>query len=102
MAFQRRKPAAIGVKAHFPGFVEPALASPIEKVRSGERWIHEIQFDGCCVQLQISNDTIKVLTRRGYDWTASGTPEAFDSDNPTLREEDRAPRQLGRAGRTRL
>jgi bifunctional non-homologous end joining protein LigD len=36
MAFQRRKPAAIGVKAPFPGFIEPALATSIEKVPSGE------------------------------------------------------------------
>ena len=27
MAFQRKKPAAIGVKAAYPGFIEPALAS---------------------------------------------------------------------------
>ena len=26
MALQRRKPAAIGIKAVFPGFIEPALA----------------------------------------------------------------------------
>jgi bifunctional non-homologous end joining protein LigD len=32
VAFQRRKPAAIGVKAPLPGFIEPALATPIEKV----------------------------------------------------------------------
>jgi ATP-dependent DNA ligase len=102
MAFERRKPAAIGVTAHFPGFVEPALTSPIEKVPSGERWIHEIKFDGYRVQLQIANDTIKVLIRSGYDWTAAGTPQAFDSENPALREEDRAPRHLGRAGRTRV
>jgi bifunctional non-homologous end joining protein LigD len=54
MAFQRRKPAAIGVKAPYPGFVEPALASAIGKVPSGERWIHEIKFDGYRVQLHIS------------------------------------------------
>ena len=46
VAFQRNKPAAIGVKAPYPGFVEPALATSIEKVPSGERWIHEIKFDG--------------------------------------------------------
>ena len=46
MAFQRKKPMAIGVKAPFPGFVEPALATSIEKVPSGDRWIHEIKFDG--------------------------------------------------------
>ena len=69
MAFQRRKPAAIGVKAVFPGFIEPALASSIEKVPSGERWLHEIKFDGYRVQLHIANEDIKVFTRRGNDWT---------------------------------
>jgi bifunctional non-homologous end joining protein LigD len=39
MAFQRNKPAAIGIKAPFPGFIEPALASSIEKVPNGDRWI---------------------------------------------------------------
>jgi bifunctional non-homologous end joining protein LigD len=42
MAFQRRKPPAIGIKAPFPGFSEPALATSIDKVPKGERWIHEI------------------------------------------------------------
>jgi hypothetical protein len=28
MAFQRKKPATIGINAHFPGFIEPALANP--------------------------------------------------------------------------
>jgi bifunctional non-homologous end joining protein LigD len=35
--YQRRKPAPIGAEAYFPGFVEPALASSIEMVPSGER-----------------------------------------------------------------
>jgi hypothetical protein len=33
MAFQRRKAAAIGVKAPYPGFIDP------EFVPSGTRWI---------------------------------------------------------------
>lgn len=69
MAFQRRKPAAIGIKAPFPGFVEPALASSIEKVPSGARWIHEIKFDGYRVQVHLANEAVKVFTRRGHDWT---------------------------------
>ena len=69
MAFQRRKPAAIGVKAPYPGFVEPALASTIGKVPAGERWIHEIKFDGYRVQLHIINEAARILTRRGHDWT---------------------------------
>jgi bifunctional non-homologous end joining protein LigD len=69
MAFQRKKPAAIGVKARFPGFIEPSLATSIEKVPSGARWLHEIKFDGYRVQLHIANEDIKVFTRRGNDWT---------------------------------
>src|SRR5258705_4393093 len=69
MAFQRKKREAIGVKAAFPGFIEPALATSIEKVRRGARWVHEIKFDGYRVQLHIANDDIKVFTRRGNDWT---------------------------------
>jgi bifunctional non-homologous end joining protein LigD len=38
VAFQRRKPTAIGIKAPYPGFIEPALATSIDKVPSGERW----------------------------------------------------------------
>src|SRR5882757_9643841 len=69
MAFQRKKPVAIGIKAPYPGFVEPALASSIDKVPSGERWIHEIKFDGYRVQVHLVNEAVKVFTRRGNDWT---------------------------------
>jgi bifunctional non-homologous end joining protein LigD len=69
MAFQRKKPAAIGIKAPYPGFIEPALATPIDKVPSGERWIHEIKFDGYRVQVHLANNAVNVFTRRGNDWT---------------------------------
>jgi bifunctional non-homologous end joining protein LigD len=69
VAFARRKPADIGVKASFPDFVEPALASSIEKVPSGSRWIHEVKFDGYRVQTHIRNEAVKIYTRRGHDWT---------------------------------
>jgi bifunctional non-homologous end joining protein LigD len=79
MAFQRTKPAAIGTKAPFPGFIAPALASKIDKVPSGDRWLHEIKFDGYRVQLRIANDDIKVFTRRGYDWTSRFRKVAGDA-----------------------
>jgi hypothetical protein len=46
MPYPRPKPPAGGIKATYPGFIEPALAMPIDKVPSGERWVHEIKFDG--------------------------------------------------------
>jgi hypothetical protein len=69
VAFQRKKPAAIGVKAAYPGFIEPALASSAEKVPGGDRWLHEIKFDGYRVQVHLANEAVKVFTRRGNDWT---------------------------------
>jgi bifunctional non-homologous end joining protein LigD len=69
MAFQRKNPAAIGVKAPFPGFIEPALATLIDKVPTGDRWIHEIKFDGYRVQVHLIHESVKVFTRRGHDWT---------------------------------
>jgi bifunctional non-homologous end joining protein LigD len=67
MAFQRKKPPAIGVKAPYPGFIELALATSIEKVPKGERWIHEIKFDG--YRVQVPNENTTVFTRKGIDWT---------------------------------
>jgi bifunctional non-homologous end joining protein LigD len=69
VAFQRRKPAAIGTKLPYPGFIAPALASKIERVPAGDRWIHEIKFDGYRVQVHLRDGDVKVFTRRGHDWT---------------------------------
>jgi bifunctional non-homologous end joining protein LigD len=69
MAFQRKKPAAIGVKVPYPGFVELALATSFDRVPSGERWIHEIKIDGYRVQVHLANNGVKVFTRRDNDWT---------------------------------
>ena len=77
MAFQQRKPA--GVKAPFPGFIEPALATSIEKVPSGARWIHEIKFDGYRVQVRLANEVVKIFTRRGHDWTHRFKKVAHDA-----------------------
>ena len=79
MAFQRKKAAAIGVKAPFPGFVEPALATSSDKVPSGDRWIHEIKFHGYRVQVHLVNEAVKVFTRRGNDWTKSFSKVADDA-----------------------
>lgn len=65
----RRKTETLGVKAPFPGFIEAALASSIDRVPSGERWIHEIKFYGYRVQVHLANEAITVFTRRGHDWT---------------------------------
>jgi bifunctional non-homologous end joining protein LigD len=69
MPYPKPKIPEGGIKSPIPGFVPPALATSIGKVPSGERWIHEVKFDGYRVQLHIANESIKVLTHRGHDWT---------------------------------
>ena len=79
MAFQRKKLDAIGVKAPFPGFIEPALATSVDKAPGGERWLHEIKFDGYRVQLHIANEAVSVFTRNGHDWTSRFKKVANDA-----------------------
>jgi predicted RNA-binding Zn-ribbon protein involved in translation (DUF1610 family) len=44
MPYPRPKPPPGGIKANYPGFLEPALATSIDKVPVGERWVHEIKW----------------------------------------------------------
>jgi bifunctional non-homologous end joining protein LigD len=69
MPYPRPKPPTGGIKSTFLGFIEPALATSIDKVPSGERWVHEIKFDGYRVQVHLRDAAVKVFTRRGNDWT---------------------------------
>src|SRR3954453_18106479 len=49
--------------------MEPALATSVDTVPTGKRWVHEIKFDGYRVQVQLRDAVVKVFTRRGNDWT---------------------------------
>jgi bifunctional non-homologous end joining protein LigD len=69
MPSPRKKPAAIGIKAAYPGFIAPVLETSIGKVPNSERWVHEIKFDGYRVQVHLRDAAVKVFTRRGNDWT---------------------------------
>jgi hypothetical protein len=75
VASQRRKPAAIGVKAPFPAFIEPALATSIEKVPTGARWIHEVKFDGYRVQVHLANEAVRIPGSDGAQEQGQGVGE---------------------------
>jgi bifunctional non-homologous end joining protein LigD len=64
-------PAAIegARKSALPAFVEPALATLTDKPPAGERWLHEIKFDGYRLQAHLSAGRVKLSTRTGLDWT---------------------------------
>ena len=62
-------PLAGEKRTALPAFVNPCLATLAEKVPDGDRWIHEIKFDGYRIQARLDNGKVKLLTRRGLDWT---------------------------------
>ena len=52
-----------------PDFVPPCLATLQEKPPAGERWLHEVKFDGYRLQARIEDGAVRLLTRSGLDWT---------------------------------
>ena len=51
------------------GFIEPCLPSPADKPPSGSNWIHEIKHDGYRLMARRDPVGIRLITRRGNDWT---------------------------------
>lgn len=52
-----------------PAFVEPELAGLVSAPPEGDRWIHEIKFDGYRIQAHISGSKVTLYSRSGLDWT---------------------------------
>jgi bifunctional non-homologous end joining protein LigD len=52
-----------------PDFIPPALATLSDKAPEAGNWIHEIKFDGYRIQARLDNGKVKLLTRKGLDWT---------------------------------
>ena len=53
-----------------PAFIEPQLATLVEKPPAGAGWGHEIKFDGYRMQLRTVGGEATLLTRKGLDWSA--------------------------------
>src|SRR3954464_6791510 len=50
-------------------FIEPCLPSPADRPPSGTSWIHEIKHDGYRLMARIDSVSIRLITRRGNDWS---------------------------------
>ncbi|MGP4688202.1 DNA ligase D [Agrobacterium pusense] len=56
-------------KQALPSFVPPALATLKPKPPGGDRWLHEIKFDGYRLQVRLDHGKLQLLTRSGLNWT---------------------------------
>src|SRR5262249_34768688 len=52
------------------GFIEPCLPTSTSKPPSGPGWLHEIKHDGYRFQAHRDAAGVRLLTRRGYDWSS--------------------------------
>src|SRR3954466_7409942 len=48
---------------------QPCIPTPRPEVPSGPDWIHEIKHDGYRLIVQREGKRVRLLTRRGYDWS---------------------------------
>ena len=52
-----------------PDFVPPSLATLRAEAPGGDGWVHEIKFDGYRIQAHLEHGDVRLLTRKGLDWT---------------------------------
>ncbi len=52
-----------------PDRVEPCLALSVAKPPKGPEWVYEIKWDGYRLAVHIEPQSVRILTRRGHDWT---------------------------------
>jgi bifunctional non-homologous end joining protein LigD len=55
--------------ARLPEFVPPSLATLRDSAPSSAGWVHEIKFDGYRMQARLAGGHVRLLTRKGLDWT---------------------------------
>jgi bifunctional non-homologous end joining protein LigD len=59
-----------------PNFVPPQLATLHDAAPDGADWVHEAKFDGYRIQARLEDGKVKLLTRKGLDWTSKFKPVA--------------------------
>jgi transposase len=63
------KTKKLAAEEPLPSWIEPQLATLAQKPPSGDRWLHEIKFDGYRMQCRIELGDVRFTSRNGKDWT---------------------------------
>jgi bifunctional non-homologous end joining protein LigD len=69
-------PDAVRSRAPLPKFIPPSLATLRGHAPSGNDWLQEIKFDGYRIEARLDRGKVRLLTRKGLDWTHRFTPIA--------------------------
>jgi bifunctional non-homologous end joining protein LigD len=63
-------------RARLPDFIPPSLATLHASPPNGKDWLHEIKFDGYRIEARLDHGKVRLLTRKGLDWTHRFRPIA--------------------------
>jgi len=55
----------------WPGFIAPQLPQLVTEPPEGEKWLHEMKFDGYRMQAHLQNGIALFYTRNGLNWSNS-------------------------------
>lgn len=69
------------VKARQPDWIDPQLATLVDRMPTDENWLHEIKFDGYRLLCRVKDGDARLFTRNGNDWT----PKLSDQANAVAR-----------------
>ena len=58
-------------RAALPKFVQPQLATLVERPPEGDRWLHELKHDGYRMLARLDHRRAQLLSRNARDWTES-------------------------------
>src|SRR5215510_5099292 len=61
--------SVLSLRAARQGFIEPCLPSRTAHPPLGPGWLHEIKYDGFRLMGRRDGRSVRLSTRRGYDWT---------------------------------
>jgi len=61
--------AAGARKAPLPEFISPQLATPTQTSPAGDRWVHEVKYDGYRILARIDAGAVRLYSRNRRDWT---------------------------------
>jgi bifunctional non-homologous end joining protein LigD len=52
-----------------PPWIKPQLTQLVDQAPDGDRWLHELKYDGYRMHARLDRGAVKLLTRTGLDWT---------------------------------
>ena len=56
-------------RAALPEWIKPQLTQLVTAAPEGDRWLHEIKYDGFRMHARLDHGEVRLLTRNGLNWT---------------------------------